>query len=103
MTTAIPAGTRIRGFSISRRPNGSTATVDLLGLPSPSHVNGVTIARIGTQIARTMIGLSDIARVRIKASGRLWNFSLMSGGVSTRAWDYQLLAGLWVGNFKAVP
>jgi hypothetical protein len=103
LTTAIPAGTTIRSFSISRGDNGSTATVDLLGLPSPSHVNGVTIARIGTQIARTVIGLSDISRLRIEASGRGWNFSLMNGGVSRRAWDYQLLVGLWVGNFKAVP
>ena len=35
--------------------------------------------------------------------GRPWNFWLMSGEVSTRPWDYDLLVGLWVGNFKALP
>ena len=62
-------------------------------------MSAVTIARIGTQIARTVIGLSDVARVRIEANGHLWNFWLMSGGMSRRVWDYQLLLGLWVGNF----
>ncbi len=76
---------------------GSTATIDLAGLPSLSHVSGTTIAQIGTQIARTVIGLSDIRRVRIESSGRTWNFWLMSGGVATRPWDYRLLVGLWSG------
>jgi spore germination protein GerM len=103
LTTAIPRGTRIRSLSIARRPHGSTAIVDLSGLPPLSKVNGATIARIGTQISRTLIGLSDIARVRIEANGRPWNFWLMSGGISTRPWDYELLVGLWVGRFKALP
>jgi spore germination protein GerM len=103
LTSAIPAGTNIRSFSIRQRPRGSTATLDLAGLPPLSHVSGVTIARIGTQIARTVIGLSDVSRVRIESNGHPWNFWLMSGGVSNRAWDYQLLVGLWVGNFKALP
>jgi spore germination protein GerM len=103
LTTAIPGGTRIRSFSIERRPHGSTAVVDLAGLPPLAKVNGATIARIGTQITRTVIGLSDIARVRIEADGRPWNVWLMSGGVSTRPWDYELLVGLWVGRFKALP
>jgi spore germination protein GerM len=103
LTSAIPAGTKIRSFSIAQKAHGSTATLDLSGLPPLANVNGVTIARIGTQIARTIIGLSDVARVRIESNGRPWNFWLMSGGVSTRLWDYQLLVGLWVGNFKALP
>ena len=82
---------------------GSTATVDLAGLPSLANVNGTTIARIGTQIARTLIGLSNVARVRIESNGHPWNFWLIHGGISKRAWDYQLLVGLWVGGFKALP
>jgi hypothetical protein len=66
-------------------------------------VGGVTIARIGTQIARTVNGVSDVTRVHIESNGRPWNFWLMSGGISTRAWDYELLVGLWVGDFKALP
>jgi hypothetical protein len=54
-------------------------------------------------VARTIIGLSDITRVRIESNGRPWNFPLMRGGISTRVWDYPLLVGLWVGNFKALP
>jgi hypothetical protein len=71
-------------FSTVRGSHGSTATVDLAGLPPLSSVTGVTIARIGTQIARTVIGLSDVTRVRIESNGRPWNFWLMSGGISTR-------------------
>jgi spore germination protein GerM len=103
LTSAIPAGARIRTLSIRQLPRGSTATIDLAGLPPLRSVSGVTIARIGTQIARTVIGLSDVVRVRIEANGHPWNFWLMSGGVSRRVWDYQLLLGLWVGNFKALP
>jgi spore germination protein GerM len=103
LRSAIPAETRLRSFSIAQGTHGSTATVDLAGLPPLSDVSGVTIARIGTQIARTLIGVSDVARVRIESSGRPWNFSMMGGGVSRRAWDYQLLLGLWVANFKALP
>jgi len=103
LTSAIPAGAKIRSFSIVPGPKGSTATVDLAGLPSLANVNGTTIARIGTQIARTLIGLSDVARVRIESNGRPWNFWLIHGGISKRAWDYQLLVGLWVGGFKALP
>jgi hypothetical protein len=66
-------------------------------------VNGTTMAPIGTQIARTIIGLSDIRRVRIESNGRPWNLSLMRGGISTRVWDYPLLVGLGVANFKALP
>jgi spore germination protein GerM len=103
LTSAIPAGTEIQSFSIARGATDSTASVSLAGLPPIPGVSSVTIARIGTQIARTIIGLSDIARVQIESNGHPWNFSLMSGGISTRPWDYQSFVGLWVGNFKALP
>lgn len=99
LTSAIPAGTRVRSLSVVHQ----TARVNLAGLPSLSSVSGTTVARIGTQIARTLIGLSGITRIRIESNGEPWNFRLMSGGISTRAWDYGLLVGLWVGNFKALP
>jgi len=80
LTSAIPTGAKIRSLSIVQRPKGSTATVDLAGLPPLANVNGTMIARIGTEIARTLIGLSDVARVRIESNGRPWNFWLMHGG-----------------------
>ena len=101
--SAIPARTKIESFSIARGAAGSTANVTLAGLPPIRTASSLTIARIGTQIARTIIGLSDIARVRIEANGQPWNFLLMSGGISTGPWDYRSLLGLWVGNFKALP
>jgi len=103
LTSAIPAGAKLRSFSIVQRPKGSTATVDLASLPPLANVNGTTIARIGTEIARTLIGLSNLARVRIESKGRPRNFWLIHGGISKRGWDYQLLVGLWVGGFKALP
>jgi spore germination protein GerM len=103
LTSAVPAGTRISVVSIVRHAHGSIATVDLAGLPPLSSVSAVTTARIGTQIARTLIGLSDVTEVRIESNRAPWNFRLMSGGVSTRPWDYRLLVGLWVADFKALP
>jgi spore germination protein GerM len=103
LTSAIPARTEIQSFSIARGATGSTASVGLAGLPPVGTVSSLTIAQIGTQIARTIIGLSDIARVRIESNGQPWSFPLMSGGISTRPWDYRSLVGLSVGNFKALP
>jgi hypothetical protein len=78
-------------------PRGQTAVVDLSGLPHQAD------DRIGTQIARTLIGVSDIARVRIRAEGKPWGFPSMRGGTIVPTWDYSFLLGIWVDGFKALP
>ena len=100
-TKSSPSGERSRPAVESG--SAEPVAADLTGLPPLSKVSGVAIARIGTQIARTLIGLSEVTRVRFESNGRPWNFWLMSGGVSSRPWDYELLVGLWAGNFKALP
>jgi spore germination protein GerM len=98
LTTAIRSSVRIRSLHISlRRQDGQTAVVDLSGLPRTADV------RIGTQIARTLIGVSDITRVRIRADGKPWGFPSMRGGTIVRTWNYSFLLGLWVNGFKALP
>jgi spore germination protein GerM len=97
-TTAIRSGVRIRSLHISvRRPNGQTAVVDLSGMPRTAD------DQIGTQIARTLIGVSDIARVRIRADGKPWGFPSMRGRTIVPTWNYSFLLGIWVDGFKALP
>jgi spore germination protein GerM len=99
LSSAIRPSVRIRSFAIpfSRHRLGETATVDFTGLPRQAD------DRIGTQIARTLIGVSDIARVRILANGKPWGFPSMSGGTIVPTWDYRFLLGIWVDGFKAIP
>lgn len=99
LTTAIRSRVRIRSFSIpfSRNRQGQTARIDFAGLPRFAD------PRIGTQISRTLIGVSDIASVRMLANGRPWAFPSRGGGRIVPTWDYDFLVGLWAGGFKAVP
>jgi hypothetical protein len=46
-------------------------------------------ARIITQVARTLIGLSDIERVTFRSEGRPWGLPLMDGGVEDGPFDYR--------------
>ena len=105
LTSAIPSGTRIRSLTIRQGRRFSTARIDLSGLPA--RPDAVTVAQVGTQITRTLVGLSDIGRVYIRHDGRPWNFGLMSGGIAKTPWDYSTLLGLWIGSgaksFKALP
>jgi len=73
-----------------------TATVDLGGLPTVDEAGPVNIARIGTQVARTLIGLSGIERVRLRANRRPWGFWSMHppNRVLDRPWDYKTLLSL---------
>jgi hypothetical protein len=97
-TTAIRSSVRIRSLQISlRRRDGQTAVVDLSGLPRTADV------RMGTQIARTLIGVSDITRVRIRADGKPWGFPSVRGGTIVPTWNYRFLLGIWVNGFKALP
>jgi spore germination protein GerM len=98
LTTAIPAGVRIRSLRVSSGfRSGQTAVVDLSGVPRSAD------ERIGTQIARTLIGVSDIARLRIRANGKPWGFPSTSGGTIVPTWNYRFLLGIWVNGFKALP
>jgi hypothetical protein len=105
LTSAIPHAARIRSLTVTQGRRFSTARVDLAGLPR--HSDAVRIAQVGTQITRTLVGLSDIGRVYIRADGRPWNFFLMRGGIAKTPWDYSMLLGVWIGSgsksFKALP
>ena len=106
ITTAIPERTAVRSLRVVRARRGSTAFVDLAGLPTRRY-DPIDVARIGTQIARTLIGLADIERVRLRSSGRPWGFLDRQGRRMDLTWDYGLLVGLDVGTAKpgteAVP
>jgi hypothetical protein len=98
ITSAIPRQAVVRSFSIApsvSRASG-TATVDLGGMPSVERAGAVNIARVGTQVARTLIGVSGIERVRLRANGKPWGFWSMQAPhrVIDRPWDYDALLGL---------
>jgi spore germination protein GerM len=98
ISSAIPPGTEVR--SLSFRGHGTTgAVVDLSALPATQ--DGVERARVVTQIARTLIGVSGIERVWLRSDGRPWGFWSMEGGILDEAWSYDTLVGLDVGS--AVP
>jgi len=48
-----------------------------------------------TQIARTLIGLSDIERVRLRVDGRAWGLWDMQGNVRDDPIDYDRLRGFF--------
>ena len=110
LSSAIPANATIRSVSVSTRaPYGSTV-VDLGGLPSPESVGPVRVTQIATQVARTLIGLSSVARVSIRSNGRPWGLLAMRGGVLEKPWDYALLVsfghicgGKWHARFSTGP
>ena len=54
-------------------------------------------ARVVTQIARTLIGVSGTERVWLRSGGRPWGFWSMEGGILDEAWSYGRLVGLNVG------
>jgi spore germination protein GerM len=94
--SALPERARIQSFSIapSVSARGGSATVDLAGFPAAKRAGALRIARVGAQIARTLIGLSGIERVWIRSDGRPWAFSNQQGKLIDRAWDYSTLVGL---------
>jgi spore germination protein GerM len=92
ITSAIPAGSALRSFTFA--DNGTEATVDLSGLPTGA--DAVERVRVITQVARSLIGLSGIDRVRIRADGKPWGLWTFEGDVTDRAYGYAELAG-WTG------
>ena len=94
ITSAIPGQAFVRSFSIA--PASGSATVDLGGMPSVEHAGPVGVARVGTQVTRTLIGVSGIERIRLRANGKPWGFWNMRAPhrVVDRPWDYDTLLGL---------
>jgi hypothetical protein len=101
--SALPPGARIRGFSIapSLSRQAGTATVDLSGL-SFAGPTSAPLARAATQVARTVIGLSGIERVRLRADGRPWPFRDHRGRVLDLTVDYRTLLG-WTRVCPILP
>jgi spore germination protein GerM len=89
LTTAIPAGTHLR--SLTFRDQGASAIVDLTDLPADA--GPVSRVRVITQVARTVIGVSDVHRVWLRSQGEPWDLPRHDGSVVDRAIDYGVLVG----------
>lgn len=98
VTTAIPTVTRLRSISVrAPRPrSGSEAVLDLSGLTTVT--DPIDRARVITQVARTLIGMSDIDRVTLRSDGRPWGLVAMTGEVIEGPFDYGTLAGWHLGS-----
>jgi hypothetical protein len=72
-------------------------TVNLAGLPPQGRTDVIRTARIITQIARTLIGVSGIERVWLETNGEPWGLTLRDGGVDAGPFDYGDLAGWDIG------
>jgi spore germination protein GerM len=92
ITTAVPASTRLLGlsFGATTARGGTEAVVNLSGLAGVT--DPLRKARIITQVARTLIGLSDVNRVTFRSDGRPWGLLLMDGGIDDGPFDYRELA-----------
>jgi spore germination protein GerM len=107
VTSALPRSARIRSFRLAE----GTATIDLAGM---RFGTGTTVRqeRTATQLARTLIGLSGIERVVLRAGGRPWPFVDHSGRIIDLPVDYRRMLG-WTrvcpllgepsGCFSALP
>ena len=95
LATAIPADARIRSFRTEMSPTGSDAFVDLSGLPPADGSGPLLKVRVMTQVARTLIGLSDVARVWLRADGRVWGLWDQQGNIRDDPIDYDRLRGFF--------
>jgi spore germination protein GerM len=106
ITTALPKRTRLRTLTTTG-PGGTTALVDLTGVPAPMEVGSVNVERVLAQVARSLIGVSGIERVRVNVGGSPWNLWDHRGRVRDIAIDYRILLSFYVGgsgdSFKALP
>lgn len=88
ITSAIPEAAEV----LTLRMEGTgTAVVDVDGLPQ--EANAVERVRVITQIARSLVGLSGIERVRLRSAGEPWGLWLMSGSVADEDYGYEKLLG----------
>lgn len=101
MITAIPQDARLASLRLVHRRTGTDAFVNLSGLPPVAEIppgkrpSVLMQVRVLTQIARTLIGLSDIARVWVRVDGSPWDLPRMDGRLGDRATDYDRLRGWW--------
>jgi spore germination protein GerM len=95
VTTAIPEGTRLLAMTYER--HGADQTVNFSGLPGEG-VDVLRQARIITQIARTLIGVSGTERVWLLNEGRAWGLTLRSGRIDNGPFDYGDFMGWNVGR-----
>ena len=95
ITTAIPERTRL--LSMTYKRHGADETVNLTGLPPLNTTDAMRTARIITQLARTLIGVSGIERIWLEADGQPWGLTLMDGSVDAGPFDYGDLGGWNVG------
>lgn len=70
--------------------------IDLSGLTSVT--DPIERARAITQVARTLIGLSDTDRVTLRSAGRPWGLVTMTGEVIDGPFNYSTLAGWHIGS-----
>jgi spore germination protein GerM len=99
VTSALPDDARLASLAID---SAGTATVRLDGVPDVEDAPTGTVVRAITQIARTVIGVSGIERVRILVDGRPWGLRLMTGEVETAPYDYADLRSFY-GICGAAP
>jgi spore germination protein GerM len=95
ITTAIPRGVRIRSFAIKQGARSSEAIVDLAGLPPVKQTSAVTKVRVITQVTRTLVGLSDVGRVRLHGDGRPWGLQTHAGTIPDAEHSYAELLGFY--------
>jgi spore germination protein GerM len=91
VTTAIPSSARLLSLSFraTTARGGTEAVADLSGLTGVT--DAIRTARVITQVARTLIGHSDIDRVTFRSHGRPWGNLLMDGSVDDGPFDYRRL------------
>jgi spore germination protein GerM len=94
ITTAIPEGTRVLSMTYQR--HGADETVNLAGLPQ-QNTDVTQQARIISQIARTLIGVSGIERIWLETNGQPWGLQGMDGSIHAGPWGYDQLVGLDLG------
>jgi len=101
ITTAIPTQAHLVSLRLVTRRAGTDAFINLTEVPpaagvSPGKQPSVLMrVRALTQIARTLIGLSDIARVWVRVDSRPWDLPRINGRLGDAPTDYQRLRGWW--------
>lgn len=101
LITAFPRPARLVSLRLLTRRAGTDAFINLTGVPpvagvTPGRQPSVLMrVRALTQIARTLIGLSDIARVRVRVDSQPWDLPRIDGRLGGAPTDYQRLRGWW--------
>jgi len=97
ITTAIPDQAHLVSLNLKGRER-VVALVNLAGVPRAQGRQGeqATLGmrvRVITQIARTLIGLSDVTSVEIRVDEESWDLWTMNGRIARTKTDYGRLRG----------